>query len=136
MGKEPLNVQVELELREQEEFIFLRDVDGVFLEVEPHVEEPRRSRLSSGPDEELEAGEDSAVGVQSFHAALYAAQNQNEASANETRSLQAELKREKERVKEMWKLNCAQLNRFDEALSNKEADIEALKERISQLETF
>ena len=35
MGKEPLNVQVELDLREQEQFIFLRDVDGVFLEVDP-----------------------------------------------------------------------------------------------------
>ena len=96
MGKEPLNVQVELELREQGEFILLRDVNGVFLEVEPHVEAPRRSRLSSGPGEELETGEDSAVGVESLCTTLYAVESQNEALANEMRSLQEELKREKE----------------------------------------
>lgn len=31
-------------------------------------------------------------------------------------------------------MNCAQLAEFDEALSSKEAEIEALKERVSQLE--
>ena len=135
MGKEPLNVQVELELREQGELILLRDVDGVFLEVEPHVEEPRRSRSSSAPSEELETGEDSAVGSESLRTALYVAQSQNEALVNVMRSLKEGLEREKERVKDMWKLNCAQLSRFDEALSSKEAEIETLKERISQLET-
>ena len=34
----------------------------------------------------------------------------------------------------MWKMNCAQVERFDEALSSKEAEIDALKERISRLE--
>ena len=36
----------------------------------------------------------------------------------------------------MWKMNCAQLAGFDEALSSKEAEIEALKERVSQLEAM
>ena len=31
-------------------------------------------------------------------------------------------------------MNCAQVAGFDEALSSKEAEIDALKERISQLE--
>ena len=35
MGKEPLNVQIELKLKEQGGFILLRDFDKVFLEVEP-----------------------------------------------------------------------------------------------------
>ena len=34
----------------------------------------------------------------------------------------------------MWKMNCAQLAGFNEALTSKKAEIEALKERISQLE--
>ena len=34
----------------------------------------------------------------------------------------------------MWKLSCARLSRFDEALLDKEAEIEALNERILQLE--
>ena len=58
----------------------------------------------------------------------------NEALANESKSLQDDLKREKERVSEMWKMNCAQLAGFDEALPSKEAEISALKERISLLE--
>ena len=73
MDKEPLDIQVELKQRELGEFILLRDVDGVFLEVEPHVEEPQRSRSSSAPSEELETAEDSAVGVESLRMALYAA---------------------------------------------------------------
>ena len=41
MGREPHNVQVELEAREEDsEFILLRDVDGVFLEIEPPTKEP------------------------------------------------------------------------------------------------
>ena len=32
-------------------------------------------------------------------------------------------------------MNCAQLSEFDEALSAKEAEIEAMKERALQLET-
>ena len=51
------------------------------------------------------------------------------------RSLQEESKLEKERVKDVWKLNCAQLSGLDEALLSKEAEIEAMKLRISQLET-
>ena len=36
MGKEPHNVQIEVEMREKDaEFIVLRDFDGVFLEIEP-----------------------------------------------------------------------------------------------------
>ena len=36
MGKEPHNVEIELEIREDDaEFILLRDFDGVFLEIEP-----------------------------------------------------------------------------------------------------
>ena len=44
------------------------------------------------------------------------------------------INKEKERVREMLKMNCAQVAGFDEALSSKEAEIDALKERISRLE--
>ena len=54
--------------------------------------------------------------------------------ANESRSLHDQSKKEKERVREMWKMNCAQLAGFDKALSSKEAEISVLKDRISQLE--
>ena len=47
MGREPCNVQIELELREDKGLILLRDADGVFLEVEPHVQEPLKSDSGS-----------------------------------------------------------------------------------------
>lgn len=135
MGREPRNVQIELEFREEEEFILLRDADGVFVEVEPHVQELSKS----GPGSESGEGEPetvakTAVEVETLRTALAEAQSQNEALLTESKCLQDELKREKERVREMWKMNCAQLAGFDEALSSKEAEIETLKERVSQLE--
>ena len=68
--------------------------------------------------------------------ALTESQSQNEALADEVKRLREELTREKEQVKEMWKMNCAQLSGFDETLSAKDAEIEALKERVSRHETF
>ena len=47
MGREAHNVQIELESGEEEEFILLRDIEGVFLEVEPHVQEPLKSNSGS-----------------------------------------------------------------------------------------
>ena len=57
MSREPRNIQIELELREEKEFILLRDADGVFLEVEPHVQEP----LKSGSGSESGEGEPETV---------------------------------------------------------------------------
>ena len=136
MGREPRNVQIELELRE-EEFILLRDVNGVFLEVEPHVQEPLKSGSGSESGEgEPETVAETAAEVETLCSALAEAQSQNEALISESRCLQDDLKRAKERIKEMWKMNCVQLAGFDEALSSKEAEIEALKERVSQLEAM
>ena len=74
--------------------------------------------------------------VETFRTALAEVQSQNEALISESRCLQNDLKRVKERVKEMRKMNCAQLAGFDESVSSKEAEIEALKERVSQLEAM
>ena len=137
MAKEPHNVQIELDLREGEEFILLRDVDGVFLEVEPQVEEPSKSASGSeSGGDESETVAEPAEEVETLRTALAEAQSQNEALISESRCLQQDLQKEKERVKEMWKMNCVQLAGFDEALSSKEAEIEALKERVSQLEAM
>ena len=137
MGKEPHNIQIELDLREGEEFILLRDVDGVFLEVEPQVEEPSKSASGSeSGGDESETVAEPAEEVETLRTALAEAQSQNEALISESRCLQQDLQKEKERVKEMWKMNCVQLAGFDEALSSKEAEIEALKERVSQLEAM
>ena len=75
-----------------------------------------------------------ATELDTLRTALAEAKERNETLANESKLLQETIKKEKERVREMWKMNCAQVAGFDEALSSKEAEIDALKERISQLE--
>ena len=136
MGKELHNVQVEVEVRGQGEFVFLRDIEGVFLEVGPHVVELRQDRSAFESSKEQVMERETADDGKSLCTALAEAQSQNEALADEAKRLREELMRENEWVKEMWKMNCAQLSGFDEALSAKDAEIEALKERVSRRETF
>ena len=80
------------------------------------------------------SGGGEATELETLCAALAEAKDRNETLANESKFLQETIKKEKERVREMWKMNCAQVAGFDKALSSKEAEIDALKERISQLE--
>ena len=76
MGRESHNIQIELEFRE-EEFIWLRDVDGVFVEVEPHVQELSKSGSGSESGEgEPETVAETAVEVETLRTALAEAQSQ------------------------------------------------------------
>ena len=119
-------MQIELDAREEDsEFILLRDMDGVFLEIEPPSKEPMEEPLS---------GEEEAPELETLRAALAEARERNETLVNESKSMQEAINKEKERVREMWKMNCAQVAAFDEALCSKEAEISALRERISRLE--
>ena len=47
----------------------------------------------------------------------------------EVSSLQDALARERERVREMWKINCMQLSEFDTTLTAKDEEIANLRER-------
>lgn len=79
-GREPCNVQIELELREDKGLILLRDADGVFLEVEPHVQEPLKSDSGSKSGEgEPETVAETAAEIKTLRTALAEAQSQNEA---------------------------------------------------------
>ena len=97
MGKEPHNVQIELEIREEDaEFILLRDVEGAFLEIEPPMKEIPESDLGShSGGEEPEAGGETAAELESLRTALAEAKSLNEALANESKSLQDDLKRKR-----------------------------------------
>ena len=52
----------------------------------------------------------------------------------EVSRLNEEWKRENERVNEMWRMNCAQLSGFDEAITAKDAEISRLQAKIAELE--
>ena len=82
VGKEPYNVQIKLEIREEDaEFILLRDVDGAFLEIEPPMKEILESDLGGG--EEPEAAGETAAELESLCTALAEAKSLNEL-ANES----------------------------------------------------
>ena len=49
-------------------------------------------------------------------------------------SLSGELATVRERVNEMWKLNCAQVVAFDETITAKNAEIEWLTAKVAELE--
>jgi hypothetical protein len=41
---------------------------------------------------------------------------------------------EKDKYKQLWKLNCAQLQDFDHSMSQKEEDLEQLRLKLRQME--
>ena len=51
----------------------------------------------------------------------------------EVSSLQEALVRERERVSEMWRVNCMQLAEFDSALTAKDEELEKLREQLARL---
>ena len=156
MGRDPLNVQVLVaEDSHGREFVSLRDVGGVFVEagalekIEKEEESTGNDEGSRGEEEgELEMEETSEHGDPSIARELAASrtlieelETRNEELTEEVSCLGEEvsklsekLERETERVSEMWKLNCAQVASFDEAVVAKDAEIEQLKLKISGLE--
>ena len=58
-----------------------------------------------------------------------------EAREVEVSNLKSEIQKEKEKVKETWRLNCEQLAQYDAESMAKEAEITSLKEKLGELET-
>lgn len=149
MGRDPRNVQV-IVTRDTHgrETLALRDVDGEFVDVGALEEEGVRTSDDGGGEGEES---DSTTSERSSPHAVDALDNlreQNEALSASNVELEAQvsslkeevsevrdnLKKETERVGEMWKMNCAQVAGFDEAITAKDNEIECLKARISELE--
>ena len=156
MGRDPRNVQV-IVVRDPrgQETLSLRDVEGVFIDVgtleEPEGagtgdgggdgrggierEEPDQAPSGSGGPcaaEELDDLRGKNAEISASNAELRAQVSSLEEEVGRVREL---LKRETERVGEMWRMNCAQVAGFDEAMTARDGEIETLKARISELET-
>ena len=52
----------------------------------------------------------------------------------EVSSLREGLQKQKDRVKELWKLNCEQLAEHDSIIAAKDAEISSLRARVEELE--
>lgn len=155
VGKEPMNVQVVVCGAEAGP-VCLRDDDGVFLEADLYQPEPEDDVSHHAHDEETKVpvSLDQALAENTEMRELIRLLERNIATAKEVvekesrRSsqleeelerrqppekfdeLQRELKKEKDRVKSMWRTNCEQLAYYDDELAAKDEEIAKLKGRI------
>ena len=126
MGHEPRNVQVLVQDSRHGTRIGLQDVEGIFLDLVPG-EPGGDSPPGDTRDEEHNGGSDD--DIEQLREALKEVSEQKGALQAEVSSLQEALARERERVREMWKINCMQLSEFDAALTAKDEEIAKLREQ-------
>ena len=147
MGRDPRNVQVIVASDPRgRETLSLRDVDGEFVRVGA-VEEQEGVATGGGDREESE----STTSEQSIPHSAGELDDLRERNATlstcnadlaakvsslneEVKKVSDKLKREAESMSEMWRMNCAQVTGFDEAITAKDSEIVRLKARISELE--
>ena len=134
--RESMNVQVLIEEDgDGAEFVSLVNMNGVFLGPEP-IFYPREELSDSGGAETHGESKDETVDrsdVVRFEGELAASVARNELEAKVS-SLSGELAKVRERVNEIWKLNCAQMVAFDETITAKDAKIEQLTAKVTELE--
>ena len=100
-------------------------------------DEGERPRTNSTSSETSAEGELADLWSQNsvFSACTTELREQVSSLNEEVTRLNEMLKRETERVGEMWKMNCAQVIGFDEAITTKDSEIEALKAKVAELQT-
>ena len=146
MGRDPRNVQVTVRTHPHgQETLSLRDVDGVFVDagttdVVPELEgdstgSVNNEDVSEGRDLDspVHSGEDEIADLRALLSAC-TTELKTEVSAlnEEVHRLKDRLERETERVNEMWRMNCAQVSGFDEAIIAKDKEIEMLKSKVTE----
>ena len=127
LGQNSMNTQVRI----LDDKLDLVGADGPFLEV-PFEEKPNLliGELDYAQDY-MESGGRS--GIVALREELSEANDRIRELTNQVESLQAELGAGKARILELWKLNCSQLNVFDDALTTKDAEIERLQTLVADL---
>ena len=138
-GREPPNVQVVIQ-EEGKEFVslYLVDESGVFKEIKVvkagKVEHGEGSDSESSSDSHSDHDSEGGAPEETTAAAVEALQQQLEAKEaehvlvvqekdQEIERLRAELSREKSRYKQLWKMNCHQLNVHESELHDKDVEI-------------
>ena len=92
----------------------------------------RREGSGSEESTELEEARTQNRGLQDLNNELAI---QVSALQREVSTLTDKLRRETERVNEVWRMSCEQVSSFDEAITEKDVEIDSLKARIAELET-
>ena len=161
MGRDPRNVLVVVATDSSgRETLTLRDVSGVFVDAGSPREEAdhdstddehgdvdpgsRGDRDESPPETPVHSDGDGIPDAEELHS-LRAQNAELMATATDLRTevsslheevtkLRERLTKESERVNEMWRMNCAQVSGFDEAITAKDAEIEELRAKVLEIE--
>ena len=147
MGQEPRNVQVNVTEDESgKESIYLCDSCGAFVEALVSPPDARRTEV-----EEMEVDGRDHRGksvVDEISATLEEARARNRELQDLNNDLLAQVsmlngevsmladkqKKEADRAIEVWRMSCEQVTLFDEAVTAKDAEIDSLRVRITELE--
>ena len=123
--------------------IELRDSTGPFLTIDPDAETeldgdggretPRPTSPAAGipTEEHLPRDDPRVVDLQKQILEL---QERNASLTDEVSKLKREIQRGKQKYRELWRLNCEQLQEWDDMLVEKDAVIERLTSRVTTLE--
>ena len=135
MGREPANVQVivQQESGGSRVHLSLQDADGVFLEAEVDTESEGEEAENPPTTSERAPPNEDADETEMLKQALAKATEENTALSREVGLLRERVERGQCRVKELWRLNCVQLEEDDLIVLAKE-EIESLKTRLQGLE--
>ena len=140
MGKEPTNVQVVVYAKEEPGPTCLKDDDGVFLEADAYCQEAEGAGGVEEPEdkeeEEARVEKELREAIRQLHATVGSLENLWRIRPRKSMSLvhcqrwdelQRELRKEKARVKSMWRTNCEQLAYYDDELAAKDEEIAKLR---------
>lgn len=133
-GHEPQNVQVLIQDSEDGAVMCLQDVDGVFLKakrLESGAEETRTEAGVTGASGGDGEGASIATGLEGLRGELAAEKQARAELQARVSRLEEQLAKEKRRTQELWKINCAQLTEFEDALAEKDGEILALQESLA-----
>ena len=161
---EPKNVQIEVtESGSGTTRIQLQDEGGVILEIPPEEENRSTSReastMGSASESKGEAGgerndmvsrvteleaelESGRERTRELESELEQMRQRSELAAEENATLSEEVsvvrgkvRQEKDKHTALWRMNCEQLAEYDEAITSKDGETEALRGRVEMLET-
>ena len=155
MSRDPRNVQVEVgEGDSGRTTVYLCDSRGAFLEAECSTagefgteDNGSDTSLAGGgalreKQTDLPSDEEGAAELEEARVQNSVLSSLNDELTAQVSSLEGEvstlaenLKKESERVNEVWRMSCDQVSCFDEIVTSKDAEIERLKARIIELET-
>ena len=144
MGLEPKHMLIVVHVTEGggAPKIELKNAEGVFQTIEVEVsaegdeEELERDWESASEENVSQNGSemDESQVLDKLKQEFESAHEENAGLKIDVGQLNEKVKREKDKYKDLWRLNCEQLREYDDAIAEKEEEIERLRRQVAVLE--